>query len=335
MISVERFPMDIPYGWFFVAYSDELQAGDVKTVQYFGEELVLFRTLSGKAGLLEAYCAHLGAHLGHGGKVDEDGIRCPFHAWAYNTEGWATDVPYAKKMPPILSRRPCMKAYPIVEKNNVVWAWYHPEKAEPFFDVIEHEEIGQIADEQWEELDRYHWTILSNPQEIAENGVDIAHFRYVHGMDDVPEGKTTYDGHLRRSIAEGQRTLPMPDGEMKTFPTRVETVQNGAGQKYTRITGITDTLLMVLATPVTRDKCELRFAFTHRKFDKESMEYNIARMAIALVIGQTGVEGDIPIWNHKIHRKNPILCDGDGPIMQFREYFEQFYVPAEQRAAAE
>ncbi|RJF88808.1 Rieske (2Fe-2S) protein [Oleomonas cavernae] len=328
----ERFPMDIPYGWFFISYADELAPGEVKTVHYFDEELVLFRTKTGKAGLMEAYCAHLGAHLGHGGTVDGETLRCPFHAWAYDTQGWVKDVPYAKKLPPITTRRPCMKAYPITEKNNVIWAWYHPEKVEPFFDVIEHEEIG--ADD-WEELDRYYWVVHSNPQEIAENGVDIAHFRYVHGMDDVPEGHTTYDRHIRHSIAEGQRTLPMPDGEMKTFPTKVVTVQSGAGQKYTRITGITDTLLMVLVTPITKEKIELRFAFTHRKFDKESMEYNIARMAIALVIGQTGVEGDIPIWNHKIHRKNPILCDGDGPIMPFREYFEQFYLPAQQREAAE
>ena len=37
------------------------------------------------------------------------------------------------------------------------------------------------------------------------------------------------------------------------------------------------------------------------------------------------VEQDIPIWNHKIYREQPILCDGDGPITQYRKWFSQFY----------
>ena len=61
---LERFPMSIPYGWFFVAYSDELAVGDVRPVHYFGRDQVLFRTETGEAGMLDAYCPHLGAHMG-------------------------------------------------------------------------------------------------------------------------------------------------------------------------------------------------------------------------------------------------------------------------------
>lgn len=42
---LQRFPMDIAFGWFFVSYSDELAAiGNVKPVHYFGRDQVLFRT---------------------------------------------------------------------------------------------------------------------------------------------------------------------------------------------------------------------------------------------------------------------------------------------------
>lgn len=328
----ERFPQPIPFGWFFVAYTDELAAGDVKPVRYFGEDLVLFRTEAGEAGLLEAYCPHLGAHLGHGGEIDGDGIRCPFHAWSFNPQGECLEVPYAKKMPPQVKNGSCMRSYPIQERNQVVWAWYHPQDVAPWFDVMEHEEVGHA---DWVDLDRYCWTFDSNPQEIAENGVDTAHFKYVHAMDAVPEGKTTYEDHIRNSMAEGPRTIITPEGDEKVITSRVQTVQNGAGQKYSRLSGLTDTLLMVLATPVEKDKVELRFAFTHKDFAKDSVEYDIARKSVASIIGQTGVAGDIPIWNYKIHRANPILCDGDGPIMRYREYFEQFYVdegdPGKQR----
>ena len=64
--------LPIPYGWYCVAYSDELSEAEVKPVHYFGEELVLYRTPQGQACLTEAYCPHLGAHLGYGGTVDDD-----------------------------------------------------------------------------------------------------------------------------------------------------------------------------------------------------------------------------------------------------------------------
>jgi phenylpropionate dioxygenase-like ring-hydroxylating dioxygenase large terminal subunit len=37
-----------PRGWFQVAWSDSIAPGEVKTLHYFGQELVAFRTKSGK-----------------------------------------------------------------------------------------------------------------------------------------------------------------------------------------------------------------------------------------------------------------------------------------------
>src|ERR1700739_1724954 len=62
-------PYRFPTGWFIVAFASDLQAGQVKRAHYFGEELVLFRTESGQAHVMDAYCQHLGANLGVGGTV--------------------------------------------------------------------------------------------------------------------------------------------------------------------------------------------------------------------------------------------------------------------------
>ena len=69
-----RYNKPIPFGWFAVAYCDELAVGDVKPLHYFDQDLVLFRTASGAASVMDAFCPHLGAHLGHGGKVHGDNI---------------------------------------------------------------------------------------------------------------------------------------------------------------------------------------------------------------------------------------------------------------------
>ena len=73
------------------------------------------------------------------------------------------------------------------------------------------------------------------------------------------------------------------------------------------------------------DDVELRFCFTHPKVAPGSPEEKAIEAAIENTCGQKGVEGDIPIWHNKIHRARPYLCDGDGPILRFRRYFEQFY----------
>ena len=59
--------LPMPFGWFVVCYSDELAKGEVKPVTYFERELVVWRGEDGAPRVLDAYCPHLGAHLGYGG----------------------------------------------------------------------------------------------------------------------------------------------------------------------------------------------------------------------------------------------------------------------------
>ena len=69
-----RYELPIPYGWYCIAIGRELDVGNVRALRYFEQDLVLFRTAAGEAVLLDAYCPHLGAHLGIGGTVDGENI---------------------------------------------------------------------------------------------------------------------------------------------------------------------------------------------------------------------------------------------------------------------
>src|SRR5689334_821676 len=95
-----RFPMPIPNSWFHMVWSHELRPGEVKRLRYFGRELVCFRGQDGAPHVLDAYCPHLGAHLGVGGCVKENTVVCPFHGWRFDGDGLCVDVPYAKKHVP-------------------------------------------------------------------------------------------------------------------------------------------------------------------------------------------------------------------------------------------
>ena len=71
-----------PNGWYSVGWSKDLGVGDVQRIRYFDNEMVLFRTRSGKARVLDAYCAHIGAHLAEGGRVEIRGL-CSFYVKDY------------------------------------------------------------------------------------------------------------------------------------------------------------------------------------------------------------------------------------------------------------
>src|SRR5689334_5190704 len=77
----------LPYGWFLVARSQAAAAGGVRGFHYFGEELVSYRTAAGTAHAVEAHCPHVGAHLGEGGCVVDDTVKCPFHGWRFAPDG--------------------------------------------------------------------------------------------------------------------------------------------------------------------------------------------------------------------------------------------------------
>lgn len=61
-----------------------------------GENLVLFRTMSGVASLMDTYCPHMGANIAVGGRVLGECIQCPFHGWKFNTEGKCVEISYSK-----------------------------------------------------------------------------------------------------------------------------------------------------------------------------------------------------------------------------------------------
>jgi phenylpropionate dioxygenase-like ring-hydroxylating dioxygenase large terminal subunit len=321
----KRYDLPIPFGWYCVSLGQDLKVGEVKPLKYFGRELVLFRTESGEAKLLDAYCPHLGAHLGHGGKVQGESIACPFHGWQFNGEGACTSVPYAKNMPPkVAGNKEVIHHYPVVERNQVIWAWYHPQNAAPTFDVVD---LPQYSSPDWTPIECQRWVINTTIQETGENAADAAHFLFVHTAIEMPKGDVTFDGHKRKAVYTSTTRQMKEDGsyDMDNSTLRdsyVDTNNSGPGQTWQHFLGLAETMLQGLATPIDDQSIELLFVFTQPKGNDETQRM-IAQLTVEELSRQ--VENDIPIWEHKVYLENPTLCDGDGPINQYRKWFRQFY----------
>src|SRR5260221_4892305 len=114
--AAETVEPPMPVGWYGVLFSDELARGQVEALRAFGADLVAFRSGDGTVGILDAYCAHMGAHLGHGGTVDNACIVCPFHHWRWRADGRCDGIPYTDRVPP----RARIRAWPVLERNGFV-----------------------------------------------------------------------------------------------------------------------------------------------------------------------------------------------------------------------
>ena len=323
--------MPIPYGWFALAYSSDLAPGDVQPLHRFNEELVLFRTDDGKACAMEAYCPHLGAHLGHGGKVQGDAIQCPFHGWEFDGRGQCVKIPYASRMPRRAASGPCLYSYPVQERNQMIWAWYHPRRIAPLWDI---EDVPELSDPDWTPIDRYEWEVETPIQEAGENAVDIAHFVTVHGAQAMPRATISTDGHCR----ETRLVCPIPaiDDEGNMDFTRLEDIHLltrscGPGLTIQNFSMQWKTTLLGAVTPITATRMKLYFAFTKRRDLTPQFNFLVDAMTAEIV---RQVQQDIPIWENKRFHASPLLCDGDGPIAKYRKWFAQFYDNADAPAAA-
>jgi nitrite reductase/ring-hydroxylating ferredoxin subunit len=309
--ETRRFPFPLPNGWFAVAESDALRPGQVTRAFYLGRELVVFRNTSGVAHVFDAYCPHLGAHLAVGGKVVGDTLQCPFHGWRFAGDGHCVEVPYAKRIPP----HAAVRAWEVVERYGLVFVWYHLEGKPPFYPVPE---IPELESPEWIPPVWREWRLRTAIQEMAENDHDSAHFPVVHKGKYLPTA-VSYDGLTKTCVSPITRELP-DGGELNAELVRTSYSLGLATVSYRGVPGMGFIMLSVV-TPVDDENVHMRWLLTVTANLPEAARDEVVRG----ITEGTGVEADIAIWENKRFVVNPMLCDGDGPIAEFRRWATQFY----------
>ena len=306
-------PVDLPIpdGWFAVSWSKDLETGAVKRIRYFDQDLVLFRTRSGQPVVLDAYCPHLGAHLGEGGRVMGETLRCPFHGWQYGTDGRCETIPYCERIPP----RARVHSWPVVERNRMILVWYHALGEPPAWEVPVMEEL---EDERWTEPRYFDLEVGVHMQDMAENNCDPVHFLYVHGNPTIEKHHLEFgdDGRFMRVRSYHQKQTPYGEFEIELLRDTW-----GLGLSAVRMGGLEDAGLLMFSstTAIDAGHTHSRWLFTTTEdFADTAGEDFIAGLS-------TGVLQDFRIWENKIHRREPLLCEGDELLGEFRRWVKQFY----------
>ena len=161
--------------WHPIAALDALEREPVKAVRLMGEDLVLYRSLGGRLGLVGRKCRHRGADLMNG-ILERDGLRCHYHGWLYDETGACVQQPFEDVTDPqsATRNRPCLPAYPVEVKGGMVWAYLGPADQRPLLP-------------DWEP---FSWRngfvqvvfadVPCNWFQCQENSIDPVHFEWAH-----------------------------------------------------------------------------------------------------------------------------------------------------------
>jgi phenylpropionate dioxygenase-like ring-hydroxylating dioxygenase large terminal subunit len=319
--EANRFPYkEFPTGWFAVAGSHELAPGEVKPLHNFGVDLVLFRTESGKAVVTDPYCPHLGAHLGYGGQVEGEAIRCPFHHWKFDSAGKCVSVPFA----PVPSKAR-IKIWPTAEHNGVILIWYDLHGRDPFWEMPDFEETPNP--ELWDF--KTYPDIKTYPQEILENGADWLHFNTVHAtrrlvgeVDPRSAGPHNLVFRFQTENMDGDTAIDHFRGEVDFYGPGY--ARNCSwGKPFPNLTVDNS----VYVTPVEHGVLQIRSM--HRiipdadcPVPPEGLKQIFAGLGPEIT---RQLDQDVIIWEKKAYFQRPLLAASDGPILKYRKWYSQFY----------
>jgi len=160
--------------WMPIACAGELtEEKPIKAVRLLGENLVVYRDKCGRYGLVAEQCPHRRASLAFG-RVDEEGIRCPYHGWKFDCTGKCLEQP-AEPESGGFKDKIKHTAYPVEKLGGLLWAYLGPEPRPVLsrWDVLCWEN-----GKRWiEKHEIYHCNWL----QPMENSVDPSHLYWLHG----------------------------------------------------------------------------------------------------------------------------------------------------------
>lgn len=342
-----------PNGWIPVMESAKVQSGKIKRGIIFGRDVIITRSDDGKeVSVLDAYCPHLGVHIGIGGKVkrvnNESCVECPFHGWTFRaSDGQCVKIPYQKSSnsskPASIPKQARLNTWTSVEVDNFIYVWHHIDRQPPSWHLVPSSELSL---KNWQLIGRSCHTSNLDIRDMLENGADTNHFEGIHGDLFVFGGQLTelgdfnylqkyfkhqYSPDWRPTLNDSGKVTHMAQFKLQSwisvFGLRVFDITVRANQiGPARVTIYYDSkwygrgLLIMNSIPLGGRRTKyVQHIYTERSLFQCFMAKWVLYGEIKML------ERDLVIWNHKKLVKNPIFIPEDKTLKQFRLWYSQFY----------
>lgn len=163
--------------WMPALLAEELPENDCPPVRIklMGERLLAVRDSDGNFGLIDEFCAHRCVSLWFG-RVEDKGIRCPYHGWKYDVTGQCVEVPsepeesgYAKKIK--------LTNYPLIKVGHVLWTYMGPPEKQPPHPEWEFATVPDNQSFVTKRIQENNWL------QAMEGGIDSSHVSFLHRGD--------------------------------------------------------------------------------------------------------------------------------------------------------
>ncbi|MCO5144457.1 MAG: Rieske 2Fe-2S domain-containing protein [Oligoflexia bacterium] len=158
-------------GWYVIARSTEVKKGRVIPKSLLGMNFAVFRTVSGKVGVMLGKCPHMGANVAYG-RVEGESVVCPFHGMQYARDGKCTLLPSQ----PDAKDRFSATAFEVDERWGQIW--FHLGKVPRYRLDVFHPQVNGMDQMLFS---RSHYPLHHHV--MIPNALDFVHFDVVHGME--------------------------------------------------------------------------------------------------------------------------------------------------------
>jgi phenylpropionate dioxygenase-like ring-hydroxylating dioxygenase large terminal subunit len=308
-----------PEGWFWLMPSNELRAGQAKAVTFAGRDFAVFRTASGKVQALDAYCPHMGAHLGDG-IVEGESLRCLFHNWKFAASGKCVEIPCQKTVAGV----PPVARFEVLDRHGLIWLWTGAAGTQDALPVPPELKGVDVATSLGTPFVKN-----CHPNVVMINAIDAHHFNTVHKL--VVNLKMQAEVQDARSI----RFRNVNRVDEKSWFTRFISKFYAGALTYdmTYWYGHTGTVtlgpdflhcyIMFTLRPTFDGHTEGQTVlFTRRRAGFAGAVVNRVLLAATRVVGNYFAKGDTVIFSKiKFNLRTPIAADQ--PILEFANHYEK------------
>ena len=196
-IEYEALNPKYPRAWWTACWSGDVKPGRAVPLKILERDLVLWRDSSGTLHCQAGHCPHLGAHIGYGGFVVGDTVRCGFHGWCYDAAGRLAAQPGTER----LREGVCLPTFRVVERYGAVFAWNGA--GEPDFDFPDILAEAGFAEEDVV-FAHHRWYLPFPAKWFGENLCDGMHFAIAHDTaewgDTIIESESPTVMRMRNAI---------------------------------------------------------------------------------------------------------------------------------------
>jgi 3-ketosteroid 9alpha-monooxygenase subunit A len=294
-------------GWMLLAFTGELEH-EVMPATVGDRPMMVLRD-GDRIRVADATCPHRGAHLGYGGVLSGEVVKCPFHGRLIAVGDAA-------------GGRHRVREYRTVVVGGAVFVLLDARHEYGFEGVVT--ALGRTH----EVVPGFVMPARVSPEYVIENVFDAEHFESIHKVSGAPDlrlqrgahGELAIEGTLRTRLPNAWQDGAVDAGGVATrfyarvfSSTLVLTELGAASNPYVVVTG---------ATP-TPGGCVIRVAAAVPAGDGGTPPAPDLVRAL-LTDSRTAFEQDLVVWEHLVPGAPQNLDERDDAVRQFREFCRQF-----------